>query len=58
MDEDRKRKLVNLTTHLLDGMVERGEVDLDDDAALKKAANQCVRDANQVLNAVEEFLCG
>lgn len=56
-DHDKNR-IRAITVMLVEGMIVKGKLDPDDTVALKKAVEQCARDARQVYNAALEFLCG
>lgn len=55
--EDRK-KIRNLTVALVAGMVEKGNLDPRDNAALKKATMESAKLAHHAYYAALEFLCG
>lgn len=58
MDEQDRQKIVALTVRLVAGMVERGDVDPDDDAALRAATKKCAETARSAYFAALEFLSG
>jgi hypothetical protein len=57
MDEWTKRRVVVIASALVQGMVERGEIPLTDEA-IKEAMPQAVADARAAVIAAEEYLCG
>jgi hypothetical protein len=56
--EHDKQRIRTITAQLVEGMVLKGKLDPEDRDALKKAVEQCARDARQVYNAALEYVCG
>jgi len=56
--EHDKQRIRVITAQLVEGMVLKGELNPEDRDALKKAVEQCARDARQVYNAALEYVCG
>lgn len=56
-DEERKRVLA-IATRIVAGQVANGEVNPDDEEALKKATQEAVETAVEAYRAAEEYLCG
>jgi hypothetical protein len=50
-------RVKRIATALMAGMIERGEVELSDEA-IRAAMPGVVRDARAVVTAAEEFVCG
>jgi hypothetical protein len=58
MDEQARKRIVEITVMLVEGMVAAGEVDPDDDEALRTATRRCAADARATYNAALEFISG
>ena len=58
MDERDKERILNLTIHIVEGMVERGEVDVNDEAALKRAGVEAAKRARAAYFAALEYVSG
>lgn len=58
LDETGRKRVIQITETMVASMVAKGEVDPDDDEALKKAARKCAADAVAVYNAALEFISG
>ena len=54
IDQERIKRLMQ---RLVEGQVARGEIPCTDEA-IKAAIPQALKDAKQVINAANEFLCG
>ena len=52
-----QRRVVNIATLLVAGMIERGEIE-DTDEAIQAAMPRAVADARAIVNAAEEFISG
>ena len=58
-DQERRReRIIQITCQLVESMVLKGELDPDDDEALKKATRAAANTARAAYNAAEEYLCG
>ena len=55
--EERERVLA-IATRIVASQVAKGEVDPEDEAALKKATQEAVKPAVEAYRAAEEFICG
>ena len=53
----QKSQISAIAQALVTGMIENGEIDCTDEA-IRAVMPQVVRDATQVVNAVDEYLCG
>jgi hypothetical protein len=56
MDEHATRRIIAIATELLAGMVANGDVNPDDEAAMKRAADECARTARDAYFAALEFI--
>lgn len=52
------KQICAIAEKMLAGMIEKKEVDPNDDAAMEKAIRKCVREASVVYNAALEYLSG
>lgn len=58
IDEIARKRIIEITIMLVDGMVERGELDPDDDVALRAASRKAAADARSAYYAALEFISG
>jgi hypothetical protein len=56
-DESDRRRIKNLACQFVAAMLERGDIEQTEDA-VRKAMPQAIRDARDILGAVNEYLCG
>ena len=56
-DDSDKRRIATLAARFVAAAVERGEIELTDEA-IRAAMPRAVQDAREVVNAVNEYLCG
>lgn len=57
-DEHERERIAAIAIELVSGQVEKGEVDFQDDEALRRATRIAVRDAALAYRAAMEYLCG
>jgi len=55
--EHRRKRILAITEAMLTTMVMQGELDPDNDAALKKATKRAAADAKAAFDAAVEYLC-
>lgn len=58
LDEQGKRRVVEIAEQIVTSMVLRGEVDPDDDEALRAATREAVKTAKAAYIAALEFMSG
>lgn len=56
MNEQDKRQITNLTLRIVSGQIEKGELDPNDDKALKKATREAAAIAKEAYFAALEFV--
>lgn len=56
--EQDKKRIASIATRFLVGMIEKKEVNPDDEAAMEKALKKCVHEATIVYNAALEYVSG
>ena len=56
--ELRKQRIQAITERLLADMINRGEVNPDNDEDIRRGARECAQMAMATVNAVDELLCG
>ena len=56
--DKRKQRILEITEQIVTSQVARGEVDPEDDEALKKATYKAVRTAQAAYDAAMEYISG
>lgn len=56
--EHEKERVLAIATQIVASQVAKGEVDPEDEVALKKATGEAVKVAVEAYRAAEEFICG
>lgn len=58
MDNQARKRIIQITEQMLTSMVIKGELDPEDEVALRAAAQRCAADATAIYNAALEFVSG
>lgn len=58
MDERDRKRIIELTMQIVAGQIEKGEVDPDDEKALREAAKKAAALARTVYFAALEYVSG
>lgn len=56
-DEHERRRIVAIASAIVAGQIEKGELDPNDEPALRIATKQAVETAASAYRAAEEYLC-
>jgi len=56
--EAARQRIIAIATQIVASQIKAGEIDPEDDAALRKATRRAVADASAAYRAAEEFVGG